>query len=48
MAKQRNHEADISNANKGTPGTNETYDKNQGARGWDINPQNPKNSGKKK
>ncbi len=27
MSKNRNHEADIENPNKGTKGTNETYDK---------------------
>ncbi len=30
---QPNHEADMQNDNKATPGTNETYDKNQGNRG---------------
>lgn len=38
MAKKRNHEADISNANKGTKGTNNSYDKNQGNRGKQMNP----------
>jgi hypothetical protein len=33
MSKKPNHEADIKNANKGTSGTNTTYDKNQGNRG---------------
>jgi len=33
MAKKRNHEADIQNPNKGTSGTNKSYDKNQGNRG---------------
>ena len=33
-----NHEADISNANKGTPGQNQTHAKNQGNRGAQINP----------
>ncbi|NJC27032.1 hypothetical protein [Neolewinella antarctica] len=34
MAKQTtsNHNADISNPNKGTDGTNKTYDTNQGNR----------------
>ena len=32
-----NHQADIPNANKGTPGTNRTYDQNQGNRGKQIN-----------
>ena len=36
--KTRNHNADIKNANKGTKGTNVTYDKAQGARGKDLNP----------
>ena len=45
MAKQgksrpagKNHSADIKNANKGTRGTNITYDKNQGNRGKQLNP----------
>ena len=33
-----NHNADIKNSNKGTDGTNITYDKNQGNRGKQINP----------
>lgn len=42
--KQKNHEADIKNPNKGTSGTNETYDKNQGNRGKQLDPkqQQPK------
>ncbi len=40
---QKNHESDISNPNKGNNGTNETYDKNQGDRGKQLNPiQKPK------
>ncbi len=35
--KNRNHNADISNGNKGTSGTNITYDKNQGNRGKQLN-----------
>lgn len=31
-----NHAADIQNANKGTPGTNITYDQNQGNRGKQL------------
>ena len=31
-----NHEADIKNKNKGTSGTNKTYDKNQENRGRQI------------
>ena len=38
MSKQSDHNADIKNANKGTPGTNETYDKNQGNRGKQLDP----------
>ncbi len=38
MAKKKNHEADIQNSNKGTKGTNPTYDKNQGNRGKQLNP----------
>ncbi|WP_289845324.1 hypothetical protein [Acinetobacter wanghuae] len=34
-----NHMADIKNPNKGTNGTNITYDKNQGNRGTQLNPQ---------
>lgn len=30
--KKKNHNADIKNPNKGTKGTNKTYDKNQGNR----------------
>jgi hypothetical protein len=36
MSKKSNHNADIKNANKGTSGTNTTYDKNQGNRGKQI------------
>lgn len=42
MKKQNNHEADIKNPNKGTPGTNETHDKNQGDRGKQLNPNQTK------
>ena len=38
MSKKSNHRADIVNANKGTSGTNPTYDKNQGNRGKQLNP----------
>ncbi|WP_300755154.1 hypothetical protein [uncultured Brachyspira sp.] len=41
--KQANNKADIVNANKGTDGTNITYDKAQGNRGWQKNPLNPEN-----
>jgi hypothetical protein len=37
-----NHPADIQNANKGTSGTNITYDKNQGNRGSQMNPNRKK------
>lgn len=33
-----NHEADIQNPNKGTAGTNITWDKAQGNRGKQMNP----------
>jgi hypothetical protein len=33
-----NQPADIENANKGTDGTNITYDQNQGNRGKQMNP----------
>ncbi|MBT9557542.1 MAG: hypothetical protein IV100_15995 [Myxococcales bacterium] len=36
--KKPNHAADIQNPNKGTPGTNITWDKNQGNRGAQLNP----------
>jgi hypothetical protein len=38
MGKHSNHNADIQNPNKGTDGTNKTYDKNQGNRGKQLNP----------
>lgn len=38
MSKQPNHEADIQNGNWGTPGTNVTWDKAQGNRGQQLNP----------
>ena len=38
MAKKSNHRADIKNPNKGTKCTNKTYDKNQGNRGKQMNP----------
>lgn len=44
--KQPNHEADIQNANRGTSGTNSTYDKAQGNRGKQLDP-NQQKSGKK-
>jgi len=36
--KTRNHNSDIKNRNKGTTGTNKTYDTNQGNRGKQMNP----------
>jgi hypothetical protein len=33
-----NHNADIKNPNKGTNGTNDTYDHSQGNRGKQLNP----------
>ena len=39
----KNHPADIQNANKGTNGTNITYDKNQGNRGNQLNPNHTPN-----
>lgn len=35
---QANHHADTLNKNKGTPGTNPAYAKNQGNRGKQLNP----------
>jgi hypothetical protein len=40
MSKKPNHSGDIKNPNKGTDGTNTTYDKNQGDRGKQLNPNN--------
>lgn len=42
MNKKSNHEADMENKNKGTSGTNTTYDKSQGNRGKQLNPNNKK------
>lgn len=44
MNKKANQNADIKNPNKGTTGTNKTYDTNQGNRGKQLNP----NQGKTK
>ena len=38
MSKTPNHEADIQNGNSGTPGTTTTWDKAQGNRGKQLNP----------
>ena len=46
MSKKLKHQADIKNPNKGTPGTNTTYDKNQGNRGKQLNPNQTKPKGK--
>lgn len=46
MSKQPNHQSDIRNGNSGTPGTNVTWDKAQGNRGKQLNPnQAPKPPG---
>lgn len=44
--KNKNHNADISNPNKGTKGTNSTYDRNQGNRGGQMNPNRSGNNHK--
>jgi hypothetical protein len=36
--KMADNKSDIKNSNKGTKGTNKTYDKNQGDRGKQLNP----------
>lgn len=38
MSKKPNHSADIKNPNKGTKGTNTTFDKAQGNKGKQLNP----------
>ena len=45
MSKSNNNSSNQQNANKGTNGTNKAYDKAQGNRGWQTNPQNPANKG---
>ena len=42
--KKPNHGADTKNPNKGTTGTNRTYDQNQGNRGKQLNVNYPNNS----
>ena len=42
MSKKPNHNADIKNPNKGTISTNKTYDKNQGNKGKQQNPNQKK------
>lgn len=44
MTKKKNHNEDIINPNKGTKSTNATYDKNQGNRGKQLNPNQKKKS----
>lgn len=46
--KKSNHPADIQNRNKGTKGTNKTYDKNQGNRGKQLDPNQKSQPPKKK
>ena len=46
MTSPRDNSTNQQNANKGTTGTNKPYDKNQGNRGWQLNPQTPVNRGK--
>jgi hypothetical protein len=41
VTKKPNHNADIKNPNRGTPGTNKTWDKAQGNRGKQLNPSQP-------
>lgn len=41
--KVKNHQADIKNPNKGTKGTNVIWDKRNGGRGKQLNP-NQKNN----
>ena len=42
LMKNSNQKANINNANKGTKGTNKTYDKAQGNRGKQLNPNQSK------
>lgn len=43
----KNHEADIKNSNKGTSGTNSTYQKSVDNRSTQLNPNNVKYQGTK-
>lgn len=43
MSKSNTNSSNQQNANKGSNGTNKAYDKAQGNRGWQMNPQNPAN-----
>ena len=38
MSKTPNHNSDSKNSNKGAIGTNKTYDKNEGNKGKQLNP----------
>ena len=40
MSKSNNNSSNQQNANKGSNGTNKAYDKAQGNRGYQMNPQN--------
>jgi hypothetical protein len=42
-----NHKADQSNENKGTSGTNKSYQKALDNRSQQLNPNNPRHQGKK-
>jgi hypothetical protein len=47
MANQNNdNKANQKNSNKGTPGTNKPYDKGQGNKGKQLNPNNKDNKQK--
>jgi hypothetical protein len=48
MSKKSNHQSDMGNSNKGTSGQNQTYAKNQGNRGGQMNPNKPSNQKKGK
>ena len=42
LPKKSNPQADVKNANEGTSGPNKIYDKNQGNRGKQMNPNQKK------
>lgn len=48
MTKPTNNSANQQNANKGSNGTNKAYDKAQGNRGYQMNPQNTAKQGRVK
>jgi hypothetical protein len=48
MTKPTNNSANQQNANKGSNGTSKAYDKAQGNRGYQMNPQNPAKQGRGK